>query len=152
MKNFLVVFMFVIGFFGMMFGIVYCLCHEEVIECDIEVNVLCVNQNILNGNMIGQFLGSSGGSLANDVNKIGVEYSLAGTSGYLDDFKVKHAILAYYKNDKTLIFNCKIKKIINTVRILFYINGNWIETISFNRAFGKKVWSYYDKKIEKEKK
>jgi hypothetical protein len=82
--------------------------YDEV-SVDRDAKVLSVNENIMRGEMIGEFLTSASGSIANDVNIIGVSYPL-GNDLFLEDLEVKHSILAYYRGQNTLPIEVKFEK------------------------------------------
>jgi retron-type reverse transcriptase len=73
-------------------------------ELCVTAKVLSVNQNILRGNLIGGFLSSPNGAIANDINIVGVSYMI-GEELFLEDLELKHAMLSYYadKNELPLI-------------------------------------------------
>jgi hypothetical protein len=66
-----------------------------------EAKVLSVNENILRGEMIGDFLTSASGSIANDVNILGITYEI-GDSLFIHDIEISHAMLAYYSGIDTI--------------------------------------------------
>lgn len=71
-------------------------------RCDIRrpntpAKVLIVNDRILEGRMIGAFLGSASGYISNDVIKVGVEIKIQGVL-ILVDLRLSHAELVYYKD------------------------------------------------------
>jgi len=74
---------------------------QETATNNIEAEVLSINSHILNGQLLGAFLGSSSGSFTNDVIKIGVKFEI-GKYLFLEDLKLQHAELAYYKNKSTI--------------------------------------------------
>ena len=71
--------------------------HTEVIEAE----VLAINENVLHGKMIGQFLGSSSGWF-NDIGVVvAVRWEFKGRL-HLSDYKIKIAELIHYKDRGTL--------------------------------------------------
>lgn len=67
----------------------------------VDADVLTINSEITEGKLIGHFLGSSDGWLKTDINKVGVKFIINGRL-FLEDLKLSHAQLAYYKGKNTL--------------------------------------------------
>lgn len=65
-----------------------------------EVTVLSINEHVLDGQMIGHFLGSADGYLT-EVNLVGVRVDFQ-SHMFLVDLKLNHAELAYFKDRNTL--------------------------------------------------
>lgn len=76
---------------------------------DVQAKVLSVNQNILRGKMIGEFLSSASGTVANDVNIVGISFSL-GNSLFLEDIEMKHSMLAFYSGKNVLPVEVNLEK------------------------------------------
>jgi len=72
-------------------------CCNDFKQTGVPAKVLTINEHILEGQMIGMLLGSSSGSISNDVIKVGVEMQIRGKL-ILADLKLSHAELAYYKD------------------------------------------------------
>jgi hypothetical protein len=72
-----------------------CSAKYDNTDVEVEAKVLSVNENILRGEMIGEFLTSASGSIVNDVNVVGISYSI-GNQLFIHDIEVSHAMLAYY--------------------------------------------------------
>ena len=83
-----------------------CIKTSDLIEIKVEAEVLSINTNILRGKLIGMFLGSSSGSISNDINIVGVKFNI-GNELFLEDLKVSHAILSYYSESKILPLKIK---------------------------------------------
>ena len=74
-------------------------CKE--VNTTVEAKVLSVDDHILEGYMIGHFLGGSDGKIANDVIKVGVQFTYDNQL-YLVDLRLNRAQLVYYKDRTTL--------------------------------------------------
>ncbi len=66
-------------------------------QTKVPAKVLSINTQILKGEMIGHFLGSSDGYISNDAIKVGVEIHILDNI-VLVDLELSHAELTYYKN------------------------------------------------------
>lgn len=75
--------------------------NHETEKYKVAAKVLSVNQHILQGELIGAFLGSSSGEINNDVNKLGVSFVVLNRL-YLVDIKVNHAEMAYFQDSEVL--------------------------------------------------
>jgi len=74
----------------------------------VEAEVLSIDSQILEGKLIGQFLGSSSGFISNDVIKVGVSFKIKDKL-FLRDLELNHAELTYYKDNNILLLEIKIK-------------------------------------------
>lgn len=82
---------------------------KDIIELTtIQAQVLSINERITEGQMIGMFLGSPSGSYRNDINKVGVEFSI-GKQIFLEDLELNHAQLAYYRKDNQIPIDLKVQ-------------------------------------------
>jgi len=126
-------------------GLIICLCscskNEIVI---IDVNVLTVNSEILEGNLISHFLSGSSGKLRSDVIKIGVQFEINGNL-FLEDLSLSHAQLAYYKDKNTLPLGIKIcyRIIKGESRLEFRLNGYYIKRREVSGKLANDLITYY---------
>ena len=67
----------------------------------VQAKILTINENITEGQLIGRFLGSPSGSFRNDTIKVGVSFKINGYL-FLEDLRLKHAELYYYKESKEI--------------------------------------------------
>jgi len=88
-----------------------------------EADVLSINKNILRGELIGNFLGSSSGSLANDVIIVGLRVEF-GDEIFLFDARLRYAEVAHYENKIKLPIYWELDQFNNY--IAGYLNGRLI--------------------------
>ena len=106
----------------------------------IDAKVLSINSGILEGKMIGQFLGSSSGWIKSDVIKVGVEIRIGG-SLFLEDLKLTHALLAYHQDSQTLPLDIEV--IVDPIyqsKIRIRLYGYWIKDISITKGYASDIW------------
>lgn len=97
-------------------------CDTEYIDYKVTAEVLSINEDILDGKLIGQFLGSSSGYIRNDVIKVGVSFRIDGDL-MLCDLELQHSELAYYANQTYLNLRVNVRYF-NGIRDLFYVYIN----------------------------
>jgi len=125
-----------------------CLCGCSKTETvAIDVNVLTVNSEILEGNLISHFLSGSSGKIRSDVIKVGVQFVI-NDNLFLEDLSLSHAQLAYYKNKNTLplrikIYYCPIHD--GTSRIVFTLNGYYINQRKISVKLAEELIAYLRK-------
>ena len=112
-------------------------CSEQR-KVNIEANVLSINCQILEGKLIGQFLGSSSGFITSDVIKVGVSFTINGQL-FLRDLKLNHAQLAYYKDRSTLPLKIEIRRSMNADVLKVGLNGIIVDKLYLRSALVKKL-------------
>ena len=103
-----------------------CCLEEGPDNIIVTADVLSVNEQILEGRMIGAFLGSASGNFSNDVIKVGVSFQYNGHLR-LYDLKLNHAELAYYKDRTTLDLNIRIPHTVGSGKNV-YLNNRLVLT------------------------
>ena len=66
-----------------------------------DAQVLSINENVLDGRMIGQFLGSASGYITDGAVLVGIRVDF-GDRMFLTDAKLNNAELVFYKDKSTL--------------------------------------------------
>ena len=121
--------------------------QREVIN--IDADVLTINSEILEGKLIGLFLSSSNGWVKSDVIKVGVKFEI-GNNLFLEDLKLSHAQLAYYKSRDTLPL--KVVIVYNSVngcsRCSIRLNGYFIKYRNLSESLAKELINYLRKRKE----
>jgi len=103
-----------------------------------EAKVLVIESKILNGKIIGTFLGSPDGSIQNDVIKVGVKITICGYL-LLEDLELKHSELAYYRERKTLPLTLEIIDDIDSNKIDIKLNGRSVGNTLITEDFVEKL-------------
>lgn len=85
-----------------------CSCADSK-STKVTTKVLTVNSEILEGKLIGHFLSSADGWIKSDIIKVGVSFELHGYL-FLEDLKLSHAQLAYYKDKIELPLLLEVQK------------------------------------------
>jgi len=123
---------------------------QKAITTDIEAEVLSINSHVLNGELISNFLSSSSGSITNDTIKIGIKFKI-GEYLFLEDLKLRHAELAYYKNSKTIPLNIKCRAGIgffnpgNSLRI--HLNGICKRHVRLSSEIAQNIFKIFQEEI-----
>lgn len=117
-------------------------CKKSWVACKIDAEVLTINERIMQGELIGQFMGSSSGTFKSDVIKIGVSFYI-GEHLFLEDLEVQHAVLAHYKNNTTIPITVRVYWVYNWVVV--YINGRRIKTISCSSELAENLYLSVEK-------
>lgn len=106
-------------------------------KLSVEADVLSINSQLLEGRLIGQFLGSPDGYISNDVIKVGVSFTIKDTL-FLRDLKLNHAELAYYKGRKTLPLDIKIRWVdIDSYKLEIRLNGRFVKSFYLSGKLGE---------------
>lgn len=111
----------------------------------VDAEVLSVNERILEGQMIGHFLGSSDGWIKSDINKVGVKFEIAGRL-FLEDLPVSHALLAFYKESKTLPLELKVcwVKATDDSKLVIRIHGYYIKKCPISKRLAKYIFREFE--------
>lgn len=107
----------------------------------VDADVLAINAEILEGELIGRFLGSSDGWIRSDVIKVGVKFEINGNL-FLEDLKLSHAQLAYYKDANTLPLKITIifdKVVESQSWIIIRLNGYHIKDCRICATLAKDI-------------
>jgi len=115
-------------------------CENYDVERLVQAEVLCINQNILEGKMIGNFLGSSDGTFSNDVIKIGVKVEFGGEI-WLKDFRVKHAVLVYHKDKRSLPVRVRLYEFGRSFYLQMYLGHDRMLRHRLEKSFAKKMYA-----------
>lgn len=109
----------------------------------VDANVLTVNSEIIEGKLIGQFLSSSSGWIRSDVIKVGVKFEI-NNNLFLEDLKLSHAQLAYFKDKDTLPLEVTIIMDEANCRWSFEIRlkGYYITNRYISRRLAKELINY----------
>lgn len=109
----------------------------------IDADVLTISSKILEGELIGHFLGSSDGWLRSDVIKVGIKFEIDDEL-FLEDLKLSHAQLAYYKDRNTLPIKATIISDINGARIKIRLDGYYMKSRRINYKLAEKLINYLE--------
>ena len=77
-------------------AVVFAGCAKER-SYNVTAQVLSINENILQGQMIGAFLSSPFGNFSNDIIKVGVFFSIQNEEPIFVDLELLHSELTYYE-------------------------------------------------------
>jgi hypothetical protein len=98
---------------------------------NLEAEVLSVNDRVLDGRIRGGFLSGPNGSVS-ETNIVGVKFNFLDEM-YLEDFKLKYAVLAYHKDKQFIPLEAKLKHINfgglpgdHRITVSFYCEGDFV--------------------------
>jgi hypothetical protein len=117
-------------FLAMNIGLGYLIarhCRVDIIQVDRDAEILSIDEKIFDGSWTGDFLSSSSGSFQSDTVKVGVKIDL-GSHFFLQDLRLRHSELAYYKGRKTLPLWIKVVDPRNSAqnKVEFRLNGRYV--------------------------
>jgi len=116
----------VLYFLAIVFSFSFFSCSEEKINTNAEV--LSINENILEGRLIGSFLSSSSGYISDDVIKISVKFEAFGQL-FLEDLKVQRAELIYFKDTSSMPLVVIRDDYVNSNGYRIYLLNREIKTV-----------------------
>lgn len=116
-------------------------CSYKERSIDVDAKVLSVDQHILHGTIgasYGLIAGSAQGEIANDVIKLGIDYTVDGNR-FLEDIEVNHATCAAFANTDTIPMRLEIKSWGDTSdsgTLTEYLNGSSVGYVNLTPKYG----------------
>ncbi len=119
-------------------------CGGQKIEIGITAKILSINTRILRGNWDGAFLSSSSGSIANDVNKIGVTFCIAGHK-FFRDLTLNHAQTASLIVNSDIELRCIFESspFSETYNLRLYYYGSQVCYVTLSEELAKQIEEFY---------
>jgi hypothetical protein len=126
-------------------GTLILICLLLICSCSIrtykDAKVLSINNKILRGELIGNFLSSADGQIQDDAIVVGIQVEFK-SKMFLIDIKLTHAEAAYYKDRDTLPMQWQVTSFFNHI-IEGRLNGRVVTEISLSPNLAKKLYNEF---------